>query len=128
MSPAARQVELEATDVDLQFLLESEDVHLGGMDGVEDEGEDQRQEEGHPTSQQKGENLNILSPHVHISSSHNGQDSQAAGNISDLTWQLINYYLHELETEDDEDVEALLYKLGVVLDLIFSQVDLVVTK
>ena len=84
MTPAVRQVELVATDVDLQFVLESEDVHLGGMDGVEDEGEDQRQEEGPPASQQKGENLNILSPDIHISSSHKSQDSQAAGNISDL--------------------------------------------
>ena len=36
--------------------------------------------------------------------------------------------LHELETEDDENVEALLYKLGVVHDLQTSQVDLIVTE
>ena len=36
--------------------------------------------------------------------------------------------LHELETEDDENVKALLYKLGVVHDLQTSQVDLIVTE
>ena len=49
------QIELVATDVDLEFLPDIEDVHLGGVDGVEDEGEDQREEEGHPASQQKVE-------------------------------------------------------------------------
>ena len=37
-------------------------------------------------------------------------------------------FLHELETEDDEDIEALLDKLGVVHDLLISQVDFIVTK
>ena len=37
-------------------------------------------------------------------------------------------FSHELETEDDENIEALLYKLGVVLDLQTSQVDLIVTE
>ena len=37
-------------------------------------------------------------------------------------------FSHELETEDDENVEALLYKLGVVHDLHTSQVDLIVTE
>ena len=63
------------------------------MDGVEDKGEDQRQEEGPPASQQKvedGAEVNILSPDVHISSSHNCQDSQAGENIWGLTRQLIN--------------------------------------
>ena len=37
-------------------------------------------------------------------------------------------FSHELETEDDENVEALLYKLGIVHDLHTSQVDLIVTE
>ena len=76
-------VQLIPENVDLQLLLDSEDVHLGGMDGVEDEGEDQRQEEGRPASQQKVEDGNILSPDGHISAiriSHS-QDSQAGENI-----------------------------------------------
>ena len=37
-------------------------------------------------------------------------------------------FLHELEAEDDEDIEALLDKLGVVHDLLISQVDLIVAE
>ena len=37
-------------------------------------------------------------------------------------------FLHELETEDDEDVEALLHKLGLVLLLISFKVNLIVTE
>ena len=43
------------------------------------------------------------------------------------TDQLI-IFLHELNTEDDEDIEALLDKLGVVHDLLISQVDLIVAE
>ena len=99
------------------------------MDGVEDGGEDQRQEEGRPASQQEGGDLNILSPDIDISSSHNCQDSQAGDNIWDLIFtNWLTMILHELETEDDENVEALLYKLGVVHDRHTSQVDLIVTE
>ena len=108
------------------------------MDGVEDKGEDQRQEECGPASQQKvedGGEGNIPSPDVDISAmriSHS-QDRQTGEKIFEISthtnWLINNITsLHELETEDDEDVEALLYKLGVVHDLLISQVDLIVTK
>ena len=48
-------VKTNPTDVDLQFLLftVSEDIHLGGVDGVEDEGDQQGQQEGRPASDEK---------------------------------------------------------------------------
>ena len=83
------QIELVATDVDLSFLPDIEDVHLGGVDGVEDEGEDQRQDEGHPASHKKvedGAEGNFYSPDVHRwSIIVKSQDSQARENIWDLT-------------------------------------------
>ena len=57
------------------------------MDGVEDKGEDQREEEGSPASQQKVEDGNIPSPDVHISAmriSHS-QDSQAGEKIFEIS-------------------------------------------
>ena len=51
------------------------------MDSVEDKGEDQRQDEGHPATQKEVGDGNILSPDVQISSRHNCQDSQAGDNI-----------------------------------------------
>ena len=62
-------------DVDLEFVPESEDIHLGGVDGVEDEGEDQGQEEGRPASHQEvadGGEGNILVPDYYILASRNG--------------------------------------------------------
>ena len=41
------------------------------MDSVEDKGEDQRQDEGDPASQEKVADRNMLSPDVQISASHN---------------------------------------------------------
>ena len=60
------------------------------MDGVEDKGEDQRQEEGSPASQQEvedGGEGNIPSPDDHISAmriSHS-QDSQAGEKIFEIS-------------------------------------------
>ena len=55
------------------------------MDGVEDKGEDQRQEEGSPASLQKVDGVegNILSPDVHISAMRmsQSQDGQAGEKI-----------------------------------------------
>ena len=62
------------TDVDLEFVPESEDIHLGGVDGVEDEGEDQGQEEGRPASHQQVADGNLIRV---VIISHNGQNSQA---------------------------------------------------
>ena len=59
-------------DVDLEFVPESEDINLGGVVGVEDEGEHQGQEEGRPASHQEvadGAEGN-LSRDVHIGASH----------------------------------------------------------
>ena len=58
------------------------------MDSVEDQGEDQRQDEGQPASQEKVADRNMLSPDVQISASHNCQDSQAGENIWDLILQI----------------------------------------
>ena len=62
------------------------------MDGVEDEGEDQGQEEGRPASQEKvgdgGERNNLVPDLYYIFVSRNGQDSQAGKNYQ--TRQLIN--------------------------------------
>ena len=58
------------------------------MDSVEDQGEDQRQDEGHPASQEKVGDRNIVPPDVQISASHNCQDSQAGKNIRDLILQI----------------------------------------
>ena len=59
------------------------------MDRVEDKGEDQRQKEGSPASQQKvdGVEWNILSPNFNISAmriSHS-QDSQAGEKIFEIS-------------------------------------------
>ena len=59
-------------------------IYLGRMDSVEDKGEDQRQDEGDPASQEKVGNGNVLSPDVQISASHYCQDSQTVKNILDL--------------------------------------------
>ena len=56
-------------------------IYLGRMDSVEDQGEDQRQDEGHPASQEKVRYGNILSPDDQISAGHNCQDSQTGENI-----------------------------------------------
>ena len=58
------------------------------MDSVENQGEDQRQDEGQPASQEKVGDGNTLSPDVQICASHNCQDSQAGDNIWDLILQL----------------------------------------
>ena len=63
-------------------------IHLGRMDSVEDQGEDQREDEGQPASQEKVGDGNILSPDFHICASHNCQDSQAGDNIWDLILQI----------------------------------------
>ena len=63
-------------------------IYLGRMDSVEDQGEDQRQDEGHPASQEKVADRNMLSPDVQICASHNCQDSQTGKNILDLILQL----------------------------------------
>ena len=60
-------------------------IHLGRMDSVEDQGEDQRQDEGQPASQEKVGDGNT---DVQICASHNCQDSQAGKNILDLILQL----------------------------------------
>ena len=62
--------------------------YLGRMDSVEDQGEDQRQDEGQPASKEKVGDGNTLSPDVQICASHNCQDSQAEENIIDLILQL----------------------------------------
>ena len=58
------------------------------MDSVEDQGEDQRQDEGQPAYQEKVGDGNMLSPDDQICASHNCQDSQAGDNIWDLILQL----------------------------------------
>ena len=63
-------------------------IHLGRMDSVEDQGEDQRQDEGQPASQEKVGDRNTLSLDVQICASHNCQDSQAGDNIWDLILQI----------------------------------------
>ena len=68
-------------------------IYLGRMDSVEDQGEDQRQDEGQPASQEKVGDGNTLSPDVQICASHNCQDSQAEDNIWDLIHKLINNVL-----------------------------------
>ena len=78
-SPAVWQVQLVTTDVDVQFLLDSEDINLRGMDGVEDEGEEKRQEEGRPPTQQKVED-GVEGKRLHqrlTTSSHDSQYGQA---------------------------------------------------
>ena len=56
------------------------------MDRVEDKGENQRQEEGTPASQQKVAEWNIPSPDDHISAMRisQSQDSQTGENTEDL--------------------------------------------
>ena len=55
------------------------------MDGVEDKGEDQRQEEGTPASQQKIEDGNIPFPDFHISAFRHSQDRQTGEKIFEIS-------------------------------------------
>ena len=125
------------TYFDLQFLLDIEDIDLGGMDGVEDERDDQRQEKGHPASDQKvsdGGEWNFLVTDLQLlATPQKSQKSQAKrGIILMLFNQLVSaMFSHKLEAKDDEDIETLLYKLGVVLVfvlVIVAKTDLIVTK
>ena len=81
MLAAAQEVHLVTTDVDLQLLLDVEDVHLGWMDSVENEGEEEREKEGDPASGQEvedggeGYSLTIDCQHS-TSTSHHRQYGQ----------------------------------------------------
>ena len=147
---AAKYVELVATDVDIQLLLQSLDseeihlwrmekpkcfhqfwnifIYLERMDSVEDKGEDQRQDEGYPATQKEVGDGNIF-PLMFKSVSGTTVRIVKLETIFEILFtNWLTMFLHELETEDDKNVEALLYKLGVVHDLPTSQVDLIVTE